>query len=74
MNINKNLNINININTNIYIYIYKYIYGSAERPSGPLNPPRACANGVLDLTAFVLAFLLQEGLAILLEERGTLSL
>ena len=39
-----------------------------------LNPPRTRANGVLDLTAFGLSFLLQEGLAVLLEERGTLFL
>ena len=39
-----------------------------------LNPPRTRANGVLDPHAFVLAFILNEVLAGLLEERGTLSL
>ena len=43
-----------------------WVGGTADRPK---NPPRTRANGVLNLTAFVLAFLLQEGLAILLEER-----
>ena len=39
-----------------------------------LNPPRACANGVLDLPAIGLAFILDEGLADLVFDRGTLFL